>query len=992
MRMIDEYFEKDKYYKSKYGKRTFLLYQVGSFFEVYGIKNDVSSMENIESYTEICGLAIANKQICVGGSSTEGGSDAVMAGFRDYILDKYIEKIQPHGYTVVVYVQQEKNGVISRIENGVYSPGTTFVDNVNILSNNISCLWIQKTKTTSVCGEKYIFGLSNINVFNGKSNLCEYNEIYYHNPTSYDKIEKFLNVYSPIETIIIHNLNDLLISSIIDYLQLQSKKHYVIDLNDDSSELSDQANNCESQVYQSEIIKKYYPGMDYEIFKYNIEDKPICLQSFCFLLNFIGQHNVCLIDKINEPVIEQINDMLICANHSLKQLNIIGENVNYFDKDGKINGMLPLLNKCISKIGKRGMNDVLLNPICDSKKLQRQYSEIEYIMNQNYNFDSYLRLIKDLEKIMTKLKLKKGVPSDIYSIYHSANVVDNMLKIMKKDKKAIQIFGLVKFCKEHAKFKKFIDDCLYIDICRETNNINFDKHDQEYVTIIKEGYSQKFDNIVNRRKRNNLKLDTMLIFIESLFIKKDKNATFIQKYYTPSNELCLLLTKKRAKSLEGVLLKLKEQTLTRDDLSFKFDLSSIKFRDYNKQKSLMYSPQIDLVVSDIFSSNCEYYELSAELFQKITLKLTCDYYDFINRLIESIRTIDIINTKVNLVKEYNLCKPKIVNKDNSFVDAKKLRHLLIETIEKNEIYVPNDVCLGKDKNDSGILLYGTNAVGKTSLIKALGISIIMAQSGLYVPCEAFTYCPYKYIFTRIIGNDNIFKGLSTFGVEMSELRVILNNCDNNSLILGDELCSGTETDSALAIFNASIELMIARKSNFIFATHFHELPHLKSMKKITNVKYKHLKVQFDYEKQKMYYDRKMHDGQGESVYGLEVCKSLKLPEEFIDRCYEIRNEYMDNKDNILLLKTTKYNKDKIRNMCEFCNKKLGSEIHHLQYQCDANDNKYIENSFHKNHNANLSSVCTECHNNIHSLNLRYEKRKTMDGNYELILKSHNVSN
>ena len=151
-------------------------------------------------------------------------------------------------------------------------------------------------------------------------------------------------------------------------------------------------------------------------------------------------------------------------------------------------------------------------------------------------------------------------------------------------------------------------------------------------------------------------------------------------------------------------------------------------------------------------------------------------------------------------------------------------------MRKNEIYVPNDVCLGKSDGDLGILLYGTNAVGKTSLIKALGISVIMAQSGMYVPCESFTYSPYKYIFTRIIGNDNIFKGLSTFGVEMSELRVILNNCDNNSLILGDELCSGTETDSALSIFNASIEVMSERKSNFMFATHFHELPHLKSMK------------------------------------------------------------------------------------------------------------------------------------------------------------------
>jgi DNA mismatch repair protein MutS len=985
MRMIDEYFDKDRYYKSKYGKKTFLLYQVGSFFELYGIKNNIFSMENIESYSDICGLSVASKQICVGGNPGDQ-PNIVMAGFRDYILDKYIEKIQPHGYTVIVYIQEEKNGSIIRYESGVYSPGTTFMDNVSVLSNNISCLWIQKTKTTSVCGEKYIFGLSNINIFNGKSNLCEYYEIYYHNPTSYDKIEKFLNVYSPIETIIIHNLKDDLISSIIDYLQLESKKHYVIDLNNDSNELSLQANNCENQVYQAEIIKKYFPGMDYEVFRYSIEDKPVSLQSFCFLLNFIGQHNACLIEKISDPLIEDHDDILVCANHSLKQLNIIGENVNYLDKDRKINGMLPILNKCITKIGKRGMNDMLLNPICNSEQLERQYSEIEHVLKKKYNFDDELKQVKDLEKIMTKIKLKKGTPIDIYSIYDSSWIVDRMLKILKSDKKTIQIFGLTEFLKNHSKFDKFIESCLRIEVCRELNHLNFDKQEIGQISIIKEGYNQKFDSVVKQRKINNLKLESMLIHLESLFVKKDKDNRFIQQYYTPSNELCLLLTKKRGKMLESILSKLNGKTLLVGDISFTINLNDIKFRDYNKSKSIIYSDQFDGLLSDIYASNDEYCKLSLELFQKIILELSDNHYDFINEIIQSIRNVDIINTKVNLIRDYNLCRPKIVKSENSFVDARQLRHLLIETLEKNEIYVPNDVCLGKDENDLGILLYGTNAVGKTSLIKALGISVIMAQSGMYVPCESFTYSPYKYIFTRIIGNDNIFKGLSTFGVEMSELRVILNNCDNNSLILGDELCSGTETDSALSIFNASIEMMSERKSNFIFATHFHELPHLKTMKKITGVKCKHLKVQFNYETQKMYYDRKMHDGQGETIYGLEVCKSLKLPQEFIERCYDIRNEYMDNKDNILLLKTSKYNKDKIRNICEFCNKKLGTEIHHLQYQCDANENKYIENSFHKNHNANLSSVCSECHKNIHSLNLRYEKRKTMDGNYEFILK------
>ena len=111
-----------------------------------------------------------------------------MSGFKDYFLEKYIEKIHPHGYTIIVYNQKDKGGIIVRNEHEIYSPGTTFSENNEILSNNTCCIWIQKVKTP--LNERFIFGLSNINIYNGKSNLSEYNELYYHNPTTYDSIEK----------------------------------------------------------------------------------------------------------------------------------------------------------------------------------------------------------------------------------------------------------------------------------------------------------------------------------------------------------------------------------------------------------------------------------------------------------------------------------------------------------------------------------------------------------------------------------------------------------------------------------------------------------------------------------------------------------------------------------------------------------------------------------------------------------------------------------
>ena len=90
----------------------------------------------------------------------------------------------------------------------------------------------------------------------------------------------------------------------------------------------------------------------------------------------------------------------------------------------------------------------------------------------------------------------------------------------------------------------------------------------------------------------------------------------------------------------------------------------------------------------------------------------------------------------------------------------------------------------------------------------------MAQAGLYVPSSTFRFKPYNTIFTRILGNDNIFKGQSTFAVEMSEMRAILKRANSNSLILGDELCSGTEQPSAISIFGSGLKLLDNNQDNY----------------------------------------------------------------------------------------------------------------------------------------------------------------------------------
>ncbi|RYE13872.1 MAG: DUF1853 family protein, partial [Sphingobacteriaceae bacterium] len=114
---------------------------------------------------------------------------------------------------------------------------------------------------------------------------------------------------------------------------------------------------------------------------------------------------------------------------------------------------------------------------------------------------------------------------------------------------------------------------------------------------------------------------------------------------------------------------------------------------------------------------------------------------------------------------------------------------------------------GKKVGQNGIVLYGINSSGKTNLAKALGLSVILAQIGYYVPAESFTYEPYMAIYARITGNDNILKGLSSFAVEMTELDAIIKRTSKNgtnTLVIGDEVCRGTEETSGIAIVSSAL--------------------------------------------------------------------------------------------------------------------------------------------------------------------------------------------
>ena len=472
MTIVKEYLELTEKWKNEYGERTLVLMQVGSFFEAYGLVDENNNIKgsNIVEFAGINDMAISRKNICV------DKSRVVMAGFGLPQLDKYIKKLQENGYTIVVYVQDSQSKNTTRSLNGIYSPGTYFSNESKDLTNNIICIWINHSSNKIIgIGEQINIGISNIDIFTGKTSLFEFTMPYYHNPCTYDELERYISIYNPNECVILSNLDEYIIDDIINFTNIQCSKIHKIILDSNSitnSDLHKSAENAEKQIYQQEIIKRFYPFDNEEIIINEIQNYCFASQSFCYLLDFVYKHNPNLVSKLSKPLYENYTERLILANHSLKQLNIISDN-RY---NGKFSCVSKLLNNCVTSIGKRKFQYNLLNPITDIEKLNKSYNITDYLLTTDWNkYKELLEEIRDLEKLKRKLVMKKITPKDFTIIYNNILLIDKINIFINKDKKLKQYFqeeNINNIKSKSETIKKIITDFFDLDKAKYIDDIN----------------------------------------------------------------------------------------------------------------------------------------------------------------------------------------------------------------------------------------------------------------------------------------------------------------------------------------------------------------------------------------------------------------------------------------------------------------------------------------------------------------------------------------
>lgn len=296
-------------------------------------------------------------------------------------------------------------------------------------------------------------------------------------------------------------------------------------------------------------------------------------------------------------------------------------------------------------------------------------------------------------------------------------------------------------------------------------------------------------------------------------------------------------------------------------------------------------------------------ERSADLEYDIFMRVRTQVEHYIKRLqalAKTIATIDVLQSFAVVAETNHYVRPSF--NDNNEIAIVDGRHAVVEKVMGSQEYIPNSIHF--DKETSIQLITGPNMSGKSTYMRQLALTVIMAQMGAYVAAKSANIPVFDAIFTRIGAADDLISGQSTFMVEMTEANHALKRASKHSLILFDELGRGTATYDGMALAQAIIEYIYHHvQAKTMFATHYHELTSLS--KELTNLVNVHVvTLEKDGE---VTFLHQIAEGPADKSYGIHVAKIAGLPEELLERADVILEELETNASEPPLSPTTEDN-------------------------------------------------------------------------------------
>lgn len=962
--IIEIYREVEDFYISKYGNKTVLLMEVGLFFEMYCPTTNDFYSEKIKNVCDTLNIQLTKRNNSIEEISFK---NPLLVGFNSISLEKFLFiLLNENQYNVILVGQNGSGKNVSRYVRDIITPGV----NIDYNKEESSEIYINSINIEQI-NDMFIAGSSMIDISTGKVLVGEFYSTKEDIQIPLDEIHSLFKTYNIKETIINFKNKEIDQQYILDYLELNVNQQHIFEV------------PLIKIAYQNEVLKEVYKiksllsGIEY----FGLERNSYSAESFILLLEHLQEINPNLLKNLEPPVFLNNKSYMYIGNDSFEQLGVIS---NTYEQT-----LLSLINNCSTFFGRRMLKDRLLNPIVNKEELERRYELSEEIGKISHSIEPDFKLIRDIEKIRRKISLSRLNPMEIVSLNESLKAIEIILNNTNKLKNKSNDFSIADT--DIKLLKEFL-----IDIDNNFNLEEIGKYTLNNIdgNFIKEKVDSKLDLLFDEYKFDLNRLELLKTEIEYklnlLQAKEIKEIFTIQQHEKEGYHLRTTISKYKLikNDLSKIKLELDGNEILLDGLKVTTNTTSVKISfDYVNNLS----DKIEL-------NKINQMKITKNIYINSLVDFDLKYNKLLHTLIYFIGDIDIALCNIKNANKYFYSKPEIVETENNLIEAYDLRHPLVERNQNLGIYVPNDFFFGnvanfkfKDKLPeyiknkeaiNGALLFGLNSAGKSTNTRALGLNILLAQSGFYVAASKFRFSLFDSIFTRILGIDKPTRGLSTFAVEMLELKNIFKRATKKSLVLGDEVSKGSEHLSGVSIVASAIMKFQSIGLTYLFATHLHQVAKLDKIKNIDDLINLHLDVYYDEAQDKIIYNRKFIEGIGKEIYGLEFAKSLNMDSEFIKNAYLIRDELINEESG---LKQNKYNKDLYStNKCVVCGE-YASATHHIKEQSKANEFSNIEH-INKNHKYNLIKLCKKHHNMVHELKRDdlFSFKQTSDG-MELII-------
>jgi DNA mismatch repair protein MutS len=911
--MYRKYYEVWSEHAAKYGSKVALLYQVGGFFELYDTENLTTgtTMANIREIAEICQLSLTVHAV-------EGTTDqqTLFGGFPEHAVGKFERILVAAGYTVVVVTQRKgRTGQVEeRLVDHIASPGC-YVEGGK--ERRLVGVVLESLSDGPAALRRVYWSATALDIATG--------HIWFVEGVDRDRLHQFLCIHPPAELVMWSDGGG-------------AATHWMESLKTLCSAVHVRCLAPAAAAIEEATLEKLWCNSRRRLtWMHTQPQSRRCLAS---LMDFATDHVPSALRSIGIPEVWVPTGEVRLGNAALEQLGLLS--LHGDDKQS----LLGLMDQCRSVAGRRALRQRLLRPITDVATLNERLDRIDAAQRAAADPERVattergLRSLYDMSRLFRKLELDTATLGDVACLLRSYEAAATLM--------AAWGTGTPAMLEYLAWVSSVWDTAATTELAREGS---VPVTGLPWVPGVKADVEARFNYGATIRASavELCKTWSSLGRGEPLYLDDAEGGGFritgtkrrigaVHTSLRDGGDKSAIVSQYKASAI------LETATLT--GIS---DAHRTWYQGWQGEWCLAWSAACAEIVAR-----------GALVHQEI--EAWC-------------ADLDVSWTAGRLSAEWFWKRPEIVEEDEGSFVATKLRHPVIERIQTVP-YVSHSVGFGTQDdpandptNDSvtwtgrGLLLYGMNASGKSSLMKAIGLCVVLAQCGFPVPAATCRISPFSAIFTRILGNDNLWAGMSSFAVEMTEFREILQYADERSIVLGDELCSGTESLSATALVAAGVEVLATRGTKFVFATHLHELATLPDIAGLSGVKSVHLRVHYDAATDHLVYDRHLAPGSGSALYGLEVCRALDLPVGYLDRATALRKSLAGWQG----VHVSSYSTAVAVDRCGVCGSGDRLEVHHIRPQATAA--VAAGEGFDIHAAGNLVTLCAKCHDEHHASRL-----------------------